>query len=545
MAMRVAAIGHRGAQGSAKRARGLHNTGLSTPTRKFFMRRRAAICPFSVGLSPMRAVSIRPLALRPLAWRALHLCTLLAGLAVFVSAARAAPPDPLARDIFRQLIEIDTTHSAGDTTAAARAMAQRLRDAGFAADDAQVLVGRNPKRGNLVARLHGSGAHRPVLIIGHLDVVEARREDWELDPFVFTEKDGYFYGRGTQDMKDADAIALAALIRLKREGLVPDRDIILALTADEEGGTDNGVAWLLAEHRALVDAEFALNPDAGGVDSIAGKPVAFNLEATEKRYADFQLRVTNPGGHSSLPVPDNAIYRLAAALGRLERAPFPVELNPVTRAWLQDQADIETGPRGSDIRTVLRTPPPAPAGAAAAARLSGDALYNATLRTTCVATRLEAGHANNALPQSAAAVVNCRILPGHSAEEVRGDLVRVFADPQVAVGWIDPDDDQVKARAPATMAMSPPPLNAELMGALRQVVGRMWPGIPILPEMETGASDSVYTMAAGIPSYGLSGTAIDRDDMRMHGKDERLRISSFDEGTQFYYQLLKTLTSAR
>lgn len=463
------------------------------------------------------------------------------GLWALSAGAAEIAPDPLARDIFKQLIEINTSHSVGDTTAAAQAMAQRLRDGGFAGEDVQVLVGPNPKRGNLVARLRGSGAHKPMLIIGHLDVVEARREDWSTDPFVFTEKDGYFYGRGTQDMKDADAIAVAALVRLKKEGFVPDRDIILELTADEEGGTDNGVDWLLKNHRDLVDAEFAINPDSGGVDSDAGKPVTFNLEATEKLYADYQLLVTNPGGHSSLPKPDNAIYHLADALGRLEKQPFPFELNPVTRAWLQYMAGVESGQRAKDIKAVLRTP----ASPAAVARLSQDARYNSTLRTTCVATRLEAGHANNALPQRASAIVNCRILPGHSPEEVRQDLIRVFADPKVAVRWVDVTDDQPKDIAPSTRAMSPPPPRADLMAALKQVSAGLWPGIPIVPEMETGASDSIYTMAAGMPSYGFFGTAIDRDDVRAHGKDERLRVSSYDEGMEFYVRFLKAMTGGK
>jgi acetylornithine deacetylase/succinyl-diaminopimelate desuccinylase-like protein len=455
--------------------------------------------------------------------------------------APLAAPDPLARAIFQQLIEINTTASAGDTTVAARAMAQRLREGGFAAGDVQVLVGPNPRRGNLVARLRGTAAHRPVLIIGHLDVVEARREDWTADPFVFTEKDGYFYGRGTQDMKDADAIAVASLIRLRQQAFVPDRDIILALTADEEGGADNGVDWLLKNHRDLIDAEFAINPDAGGIDSDAGVPLTFNLEATEKLYADFQLLATDPGGHSSLPRADNPIYHLADALGRLERNPFPFELNPVTRAWLAYMAGIEAAPRAADIRAALTTPPEA----GAIARLSADPRYNSTLRTTCVATRLEAGHANNALPQRATAVVNCRILPGHSPEEVRQDLVRVLADPHISVRWMDPASGEVRGTGPDTRALTPPPPRSDLMGALTRTVGKLWPGVPIVPEMETGASDSIYTMFAGIPSYGFFGTAIDRDDVRAHGKDERLRVQSFDDGMAFFVGFLQALTNAQ
>jgi len=402
----------------------------------------------------------------------------------------------------------------------------------------QVLIGPNPKRGNLVAKFRGRGHHRPMLILGHLDVVEAKREDWSVDPFVLTEKDGYFYGRGTQDMKDADAIAVASLIRLRKEGFVPDRDVILALTAAEEtGGTDNGVQWLLEHHRALVDAEFVINQDAGGVDSIGGKPVAFNLEATEKQYADFRLLVTNPGGHSSLPTQDNAIYRLSEALVRLERAPFPFELNEVTREWLRNMSNIETGTRVDDIKAVLRSPP----DPGAYARLAQDPLYNATMRTTCVATTLTAGHASNALPQRALANVNCRVLPGHSPEEVQRELIRVLADASISVAWVD-DDGNPKDRAPATKAMTPPPMNSELMDALRRAVGERWPGLPILTEMEPGASDSIRTMAAGIPSYGLSGTAIDRDDIRAHGRDERLRVDSFDDGMEFFYRFLKILT---
>ena len=459
-------------------------------------------------------------------------------LSLLVAMARAALPDPLAREIFKQLIEINTTSSVGDTTVAAQAMARRLLEAGFLKDDVHVLIGPNPKRGNLVARFRGRGDHRPVLIMGHLDVVEAKREDWSVDPFVLTEKDGYFYGRGTQDMKDADAIAVASLIRLRKEGFVPDRDIILALTADEEtGGSDNGVSWLLENHRELVDAEFVINPDAGGVDSIAGRPVAFNLEATEKQYADFQLLVTNPGGHSSLPTGDNAIYHLAEALVRLEHAPFPFELNAITREWLRKMLDIEEGTRAEDINAVLRNPP----DPKAFGRLAEDKLYNATIRTTCVATMLNAGHANNALPQRASAIVNCRILPGHSPEEVQRDLIRTLADASISVAWVD-DDGSFKERAPPTKAMTPPPLNTELMGALQRAVSERWPGLPILPEMETGASDSLRTMAAGIPSYGFSGTAIDRNDVRAHGRDERLRVDSFDDGMEFFYRFLKILT---
>ena len=442
----------------------------------------------------------------------------------------------LSHDIFRQLVEINTTDSVGSVTLAAEAMRQRLLDAGFAPADALVL-GPNDRKRNLVARLHGSGAHRPILIIGHLDVVEARREDWTTNPFEFVEKDGYFYGRGTQDMKVSDAAAVTAFIRFKREGYRPDRDIILALTADEEGGKSNGVDWLLRNHRDLVDAEFALNPDSGGVTSVKGRPVNLDIEASEKLYADFQLTATNPGGHSSLPLPDNAIYHIADALSRLERSPFPFELNEVTRTYFERRANLETGQTAEDMRAIFRTPP----DEAAIARLSRDARFNSTMRTTCVATRLEGGHANNALPQLARANVNCRILPGHSAEEIRQRLIAVFADPQVTVRYVD-NQYNVSDRAPDKTAFPPILPKAEILGPLEHVAAEMWPGLPVIPDMETGASDSIYTIAAGIPTYGVNGVAIDQDDVRAHGKDERVRMDSFYDGVEFYYRYLKELT---
>src|SRR6516165_6156782 len=338
----------------------------------------------------------------------------------------------LARDIFKQLIEIDTTDSVGSTTVAADAMARRLRDAGFPADDV-VVVGPNERKGNMVARLRGTGAHKPILLIGHLDVVEAHRQDWTTDPFQFVEKDGYFYGRGTQDMKDGDAIFVATLIRLKQEGYKPGRDLILALTADEEGGKSNGVDWLLKNHRDLIDAEYVLNHDGGGVDLKSGKALSVDVDASEKLYADYQLVVTNPGGHSSLPVPDNAIYHLADALTRLEAYKFPFELNPVTRSYFEALSKVETGQSAADMKAILQTPP----DQSAIDRLSQDPAHNSTMHTTCVATRLDAGHANNALPQMAKANVNCRILPGHSKEEIRQQLIKVFDDPKVVVRYVD------------------------------------------------------------------------------------------------------------
>ena len=445
----------------------------------------------------------------------------------------------LARDILKQLIEINTTDSSGSTTAAAAAVAQRLREAGFSAGDVQVL-GPNPRKGNVVARLRGTGAHRPILLIGHIDVVEARREDWSVDPFQFLERDGYFYGRGTQDMKSADAILVATLIRFHKEDFHPDRDIILALTADEETGSSNGVEWLLRNHRDLIDAEFAFNPDGGGVYTRGGKPVMMSVDATEKLYADYQLEVKNPGGHSSLPVPDNAIYHLTDGLARLERYQFPFELSEITRAYFRKMATIETGQAAADMKAVAKSPP----DRSAIARLDADPLSHATMHTTCVATRLDAGHANNALPQTARAVVNCRILPGHSAEEIRLNLIQVLADPKIAVRYIS-DAGEISDTAPTQLSGAPVTLKPEVMQPLEKIAREMWPGIPVIPTMATGASDGVFTNGAGIPTYAISGLAVDFDDVRAHGRDERLRVDSFFSGVDFYGRFLKALCSPR
>ena len=441
----------------------------------------------------------------------------------------------LARDIFQQLIEINTTDSTGNVTTAAEAMAQRFRDAGFPASDIQ-LLGPNDRKKNLVVRLHGTGAKRPLLLIGHLDVVEARREDWTTDPFQFVEKDGYFYGRGTQDMKSDDAIFVVTLIRFLKEAYKPDRDIILALTADEEGGKSNGVDWLLRNHRELIDAEMVFNPDNGGVVTVNGKPIMVSMDATEKVYADYQLEVTNPGGHSSLPVPDNAIYHLTDALARLQRYHFPFELNDVTRAYFQQMSTIEKGQTAADMKAILRNPPEP----AAIARLSGDPFYNAISHTTCIPTRLEAGHANNALPQRATANVNCRLLPGRSREALRQNLMQIFADPKVVVHYVAPTGE-VSDTAPEDKSAAPVALRPDVMKPLQEVVTEMWQ-VKVVPSLNEGASDGIYTNAAGMPTYGITGVGIDSNDIRAHGKDERLRTQSFYQGVDFYYRYLKAVT---
>jgi len=457
----------------------------------------------------------------------------LAGRAQVLDAAQRQ----MARDVFQELIETDTTHSTGSTTAAAEAMQARLLTAGFAASDMEI-VGPSSKRMNLVVRYKAAGTAdaKPVLVIGHLDVVEAKREDWTMDPFKFTEKEGFFYGRGTQDMKDSGASFVTSFCLLKAAGWAPKRDIILALTADEESGGENGVDWLLTHRKDLVDAVFAINPDAGGLLLEKGKPVEMDLEATEKVYADFQVSASEPGGHSSRPVKGNAIYEVADALGRLEKMPFPAELNPVTRAYLVERAKLETPAKRKLIEAVLAKP----MSQAAVAALSEDAGYNATLHTTCVATMMQAGHAVNALPGSAAANVNCRILPGHSPEEIRQRLIAVFKDTRLKVQWKD-NDGSLHDKAPETAAIVPPPLREDVMKPLKAVTAAMWPGIPIVPEMESGASDSIYTMAAGIPSYGFSGMGIDEDDDRAHGRDERLRVEAYFAGVEFTRRLVKAI----
>lgn len=436
------------------------------------------------------------------------------------------PDQQLARDLLAELVGINTTFEHGNTTPAAEAMARRLVAAGFPDSDV-VVVGAGERNRNLVARLRGKGRGRPVLLLAHLDVVEALRSDWSLEPFTLTEQGGYFYGRGTSDIKDMAAIFVATLIRLKREKAVPDRDIILALTAGEETGNDNGVRWLLAHRRDLIDAEYCINGDAGDPLERDGRRVARVVQASEKVYHDLALEVRNPGGHSSMPVPDNAIYRLAAGLGRLAAYRFPASLNDVTRVYFDRMASTQTPDIAADMRALLRDP----LDTAAATRLSDRSpLFNSILRTTCVATRLEGGHANNALPQTARAVVNCRILPQDAPAQVEATLRAVVADTAVAVIPID------------TAIPSPPsPLVPSVFGPLEQVTRALWPGVPVIPNMETGATDGLYLRNAGMPVYGVSGVFLDADDIRAHGRDERIGVREYYEGAEFTYRFVRAL----
>ena len=424
-----------------------------------------------------------------------------------------------AKDIFRELIAINTAEPDGNTTRAAERIAARLKEAGFADDDVKIL-GSADRHGNLVARLRGSGKGRPVLFLAHLDVVPAAREDWSVDPFVLTEKGGYYYGRGTTDDKQFASIWTAAFISAKRTGFMPDRDLILALTAGEETGVgdQNGVTFLLARHRALVDAEYVINGDAGGGSIQNGRNVAFGVQAAEKRYMDVALEVTNPGGHSSLPVRDNAIYRLARALGRVDELSFPIRLNDVTRAYFEKRAAIDGGAVGDAMRALAA----GRADAAAIARLTADPINNSMMRTTCVATVAAAGHAPNALPQRAKANINCRLLPDDAPEAVVAALRRAIADPAVSVtpvGNLKP--------VPPTQALHPGAM--AVIGAAAEAV---WPGVPLVPLMEPGGTDGVFFRAVGIPAFGVNHFGPD-DDVRAHGRDERIGVREFEDAVRF------------
>jgi len=464
----------------------------------------------------------------------LSLCLACAALGTTSTAQTAAPPLPpaadrqLAHDIFKQFIEIKSGYTTGSTTPVAEAAAARLRAAGFPASDI-FLGGPIPTKFNLVVRLHGSGARKPLLLLAHEDVVEAKREDWspDLDPYILTEKDGYFYGRGTSDDKDQAAIWIATLVRMKREGFVPDRDIIVALTADEEGGGPySGIVWLLKNHRNLIDAELALNE--GGYGELShGAKVANDLQVAEKYMVSFRFEVHNKGGHASLPVPDNAIYHLAGALTRLGGFGFPLKTNDATAAYFKQMEKIETGPAAQALKGFD------PASRASLERAAAASpTWNSMLRTTCVATQLEGGHAINALPQLAAANINCRVQPGDSVDYVQSTLKRIAADDQVAISILGEVHE-----APAS------PMTPQLLNAVTRASALEWPGVPVVPMMVPYATDGMYLRAAGIPTYGVQGFFMDRDDIRFHGRDERLLIASFYEAQAFLYGLVKNLST--
>jgi acetylornithine deacetylase/succinyl-diaminopimelate desuccinylase-like protein len=455
-------------------------------------------------------------------------CIAGAALALAVSTAQAQPRTPhdqAAFEIYKELVEINTVTTTGDTAKAADAMAARLIAAGIPAEDVKVFKPAANK-GNVIARYRGSGARRPMILMAHIDVVEAKREDWTTDPFKLVEKDGYYYGRGTGDDKFMAAAFVANLARYRKEGYKPDRDLILILETDEETGDADryGIGWIIKNHRALIDGEFALNEGAGvGLDK--GKPLRVGVQTAEKVYMDFSLEVRDAGGHSSQPNPHNAIYTLAAGLSNIGAHHFPMALNETTRLWFQRAADFEEPRIGADMRAIIQPTP----DAEAVKRLSAIPRFNAQMRTTCVATMLQGGHAPNALPQLAKANVNCRILPGHSVDEVQATLQRLAGDGVKVTRVYQANPSQ------------PSPITPELFGAIEKLAAEYWPGAPIIPSMSAGATDGAFLRNIGIPTYGHSGLAGEVTENRAHGRDERVQVDSFYKGVEYLYRLVKAL----
>jgi acetylornithine deacetylase/succinyl-diaminopimelate desuccinylase-like protein len=438
--------------------------------------------------------------------------------------------DSVARDVFKELIEINTENSDGSTLQAAQAMAARLKAAGFPDSDVTVLSNA-PRKGNLVARIHGrASGKKPILLLSHIDVVEAKPADWTLPPFTLIEKDGIFYGRGTSDNKDDAAIGLTILMRLKAEGYAGDRDVIVAATTDEEGGGANGAGWLMQNHRDLIDAEYAFNEGGGGRLRDTVK-VSHDVQASEKKVQTFSLETFNSGGHSSVPRDDNAITELSAALVKLTPTVFPVHLNDITRAYFSKLAPTLKD-EAPDLATAMKAIVANPNDAKATAALAKDPRYNSQLRTTCVATMLTGGHASNALPQRAQATVNCRVLPDETPEYVKGVLEKLVSDTGV----------HVVARGSARNS-PPSPLTPDLMGQIERITKEMWPGVPVIPTMSTGATDGVSLRNGGIPTYGISGQFY--GESNAHGMNERIPVKAFYESLEFMYRLVRSVTGEK
>ncbi len=445
--------------------------------------------------------------------------------------ARAGEPE--FRALYEELVEINTTLSAGSCTDAANAMKARLTTAGYSEAQAQVIVPPDwPRQGNLIALLPGSDAKlKPLLLLAHIDVVEANRADWKRDPFSLVEEDGFFYGRGSSDDKAMAAVFVDMLVRYKKENFRPKRAIKLALTCGEETpNVFNGVSYLVESHRELIDAAFALNEGGGGrYDDQTGAYRYVSVLAAEKVYQDFTLSTSNQGGHSSRPTPDNAINQLAHALGRIEALQFPVEFNDTSRAYFEKFGAIEGGAKGADMVAASK------GDAAAIERLKKDPSSNAILRTNCVVTQIQGGHAPNALPQRATANVNCRIFPGHDQEEIRQALIAAVNDPAVKVEF------QARPETPG----APPPLSREIMGPIEALSRDMFPGVAVVPSMSAGATDGRFLTPAGIPTYGVSGMFSDGATTNAHGLNERIRVQSLMEGREFLYRLTKAYARGR
>ncbi|HEY8004403.1 MAG TPA: M20/M25/M40 family metallo-hydrolase [Phenylobacterium sp.] len=464
--------------------------------------------------------------------RTLAVTAAFAALCAFSAAAQPGPAPNFPgqaefRDLYKELIETNTTVSAGSCTVAAQEMAARLKAAGYPDADVRLLVPPDrPKDGNLLAVLHGADPKaKAILLLAHIDVVEARREDWQRDPFKLVEENGYFYARGASDDKAMAASFTDAMIRYRKEGFRPRRDIKLALTCGEETpDTFNGARWLMQTHRADMDAAFALNEGAGG--RLQGdRRVYLGIQAGEKVYQDYTLEVTNRGGHSSRPVRDNAIYHLAGGLTKIGLYDFPAHLNEATRLHFQKMSAILGGQMGGDMKAALQQPPPA----AVVASIARDPGYNSMMRTTCVATMVSAGHALNALPQRATANVNCRILPGEAPEAVMATLAKVMDDPAI----------HMRLAGEKSPVSPPPPLSPGIVGPAETVANELWPGVPLVPAMSTGATDGRFLTAAGVPTYGLSGMFGDSDGGGVHGLNERIRVRSLYEGREYLYRVVK------
>lgn len=430
------------------------------------------------------------------------------------------------RALLRELIETDTSPEHGSTTAAAELLAKRFLEAGFPAQDVEV-VGDHARKRNLVVRLRGSGEREPILLMAHLDVVAARREDWNVDPFKLTERDGYFYGRGTMDIKGGGAGLVSALLRLHAEKSVPRGDYLLAMTAGEEDGHDNGIQWLQAHRPDLLRAQYAINVDGGGPEIRAGKPAVVSIETAEKVFLSYTLSAVHVGGHSSLPGPGNPIYRLADALARLSKLQFPLRTNDSTRAYYAGLATLYSGQLADDMRAAAQID----ADPAALARLAASSIYNnAQLRTTCTPTLLEGGHAENALPQLARATINCRLLPDEDFAAVDALLRKTLGDDQIQL-----------ARVVEPTPSPPTSVDETLFAAIAEAAAPLWGPIPVRPYMSAGATDAVFLRAAGMSVYVFNGIAYDVDDDRSHGQDERILVDSYYQSLDFTYRLLKSL----
>jgi acetylornithine deacetylase/succinyl-diaminopimelate desuccinylase-like protein len=450
------------------------------------------------------------------------------------AAAQAPKPDEIAfRSLYKELVETNTAWPGGSCTLAAQRIAARMKAAGFPDADLRLVIPPgHPDEGNLVAVYPGRDPKaKAVLLLAHIDVVAAKREDWTRDPFTLVEEDGYFYARGVADDKAQAAIWADTLIRYRQAGYKPRRTIKMALTCGEDSAAVNGAEWLTTHDRDLVDAGIVLNEGAGGELDAKGARVSHTLLAAEKSPVSFTFEVTNPGGHSSRPVPDNAIYHLVRAVDAISRYQFPVQLNDASRSYLGRMSKVVGGEKGAAMAAIIANP----ADAQADAVLSRDANMNAMLRTTCVATMLDAGHAQNALPQRARATINCRIFPGVPAATVRQKLVELVNDPAVSI-------DAAKSHFPAAAA---PPLTPQVLAPVEKISQEMWPGVPVVPMLQAGATDATFFNAVGIPAFGISGIFFDPDLGRIHGLNERIRVTSVLEGREFLYRLVKAYADQR